>query len=72
MWTLWRPDATAVLKDRKALVSLARYFDVMRDAKPAKFLMAKKLSANFSKHASLTKLWKTHDQLTEEFHNLQE
>jgi uncharacterized Fe-S radical SAM superfamily protein PflX len=70
MWTL-RPDAKAVLMDKKARASLARYFDVMEDDKPAKFLIAKKLSANFSKDDSLTRLWKLHEQLTGEFCRLE-
>jgi len=72
MWTIWRPDATAVLKDDKARASLARYFDVMQDGKPAKFIITKKLSADFDKRDSLAKLWKLHDKLTEEFYRLQE
>jgi putative pyruvate formate lyase activating enzyme len=72
MWTAWRPDATAVLKDKKARASLARYFDIMQDDKPAKFIIAKKLPADFDKRDSLTKLWKLHDKLTEEFYSLQE
>jgi len=71
MWAIWRPDANAVLRDKKARASLARYFDVMEDDKPAKFLIAKKLPANFDKGASLVKLWKIHDQLTEEFYRLE-
>jgi len=71
MWAIWRPDARAVLRDKKARASLARYFDVMEDDKPAKFLIAKKLPANFNKNNSLTKLWKIHDQLTEEFYRLE-
>ena len=67
MCTFWRPDSKAVLRDKKARASLKRYFDVMEDDKPTKFRVAKKLSATFSKSDSLTKLWKLHDQLTEEF-----
>ena len=70
MWAIWRPDSRAVLRDKKARTSLARYFDVMEDDKPAKFLIAKKIPANFNKNSSLTKLWKIHDQLTEEFYRL--
>jgi putative pyruvate formate lyase activating enzyme len=70
MWTL-RPDAKAVLMDKKARASLVRYLDVMEDDKPAKFLIAKKLSANFSKDDSLSKLWKLHEQLTREFCSLE-
>jgi putative pyruvate formate lyase activating enzyme len=71
MFLSWRPDAKAVLRDKKARTSLARYFDVMEDDKPAKFLIAKKLSAKFNKNDSLTKLWKLHEQLTEDFFRLE-
>ena len=71
MWAIFRPDARAVLRDKKARASLARYFDVMEDDKPAKFLIAKKLPANFDKGDSLAKLWKIHDQLTEKFYRLE-
>ena len=71
MWAIWRPDARAVLRDKKARASLSRYFDVMEDDKPARFLIAKKLPADFNNNNSLTKLWKIHDQLTEEFYRLE-
>lgn len=71
MWTIWRPDATAVLKDKRARASLARYFAVMENDKPAKFLIAKKLPANFSQEDPLAKLWEIHDRLTKEFYQLQ-
>ena len=66
MWANWRPDSGTVLRDKKVRTSLARYFSVMEDDKPAKFLIARKLPANF-KNDSLTELWKLHEQLTEEF-----
>ncbi len=71
MWAIWRPDALAVLRDKNARASLARYFDVMENSKPAKFMIAKKLPANFNKSDSLKSLWKTHDSLTEEFSSLE-
>jgi len=71
LWAILRPDARAVLKDKKARASLARYFDVMEDDKPAKFLIAKKLFANFSKEDSLARLWEIHNKLTEEFCRLE-
>ena len=71
MWTSWRPDAKAVLRDKKARASLARYFDVMEDDKPAKFLIAKKLAADFKETDSLEKLWNLHERLTEEFRCLE-
>ena len=71
MWGIWRPDAKAVLMDKKARKSLDRYFSVMENDKPAKFLIAKKLSAAFDKNDSVTKLWTLHEQLTEEFCRLE-
>ncbi|PVX27063.1 MAG: radical SAM protein [Candidatus Bathyarchaeum sp.] len=71
MWTSWRPDAKAVLRDKKARASLARYFAVMENDKAAKFIIAKKLPAPFNKDDSLTELWKLHDKLTEEFSRLE-
>lgn len=67
MLPIWRPDAKAVLMNKKVRKSLARYFDVMENNKPAKFLIAKKLPATFSKNDSLTELWNLHEQLIKEF-----
>ena len=71
MWAIWRPDARAVLRNKKARASLSRYFNVMEDDKAARFLIAKKLPANFSKSDSLTALWKIHDQLTKRSYRLE-
>jgi putative pyruvate formate lyase activating enzyme len=71
MWPVWRPDASAVLQDEKARRSLARYFDVMQDQKLAKFVIAKKLSANFGREDSLEQLWTLHDRLTDEYYRLE-
>jgi putative pyruvate formate lyase activating enzyme len=72
MWRLLRPDAIAVLNDKMARKSLSRYFAVVEDEKPAKFLVAKKLGADFSGDYSLEELWRKHAKLTEEFYKLQE
>jgi putative pyruvate formate lyase activating enzyme len=71
MWLL-RPDATTVLQDKQARKSVARYFAVMQNNKPAKFLIAKKLLANHNPEAPLEELWQQHDHLTEEFATLQQ
>jgi len=72
MWRILRADAVAVLNDKKARNSLPRYFAVMQDEKPAKFLIAKKLPADFDEDDSLQKLRNVHEQLTEEFYRLQQ
>jgi putative pyruvate formate lyase activating enzyme len=67
MWKLLRPDAAAVVDDEKAQKSLSRYFAVTRNAKPAKFLIAKKVPAEFAEEDSLETLWKEHQKRTETF-----
>ncbi|RLI19508.1 pyruvate formate lyase-activating protein, partial [Candidatus Bathyarchaeota archaeon] len=71
MWAVWRPDAIAVLKDKKARASLNRYFSVMQNEKPAKFLIAKKIPANFTEEDSTEKLWNLHEELTEKYYGLE-
>ena len=71
MWATWRPDAKAVLRNKKVRASLARYFAVMEGDKPAKFLIAKKLPACFNKKDSLPIIWKLHDSLIQEFYELE-
>jgi putative pyruvate formate lyase activating enzyme len=71
MWRFLRPDALAVLNDEMARKSLARYFAVMHDEKPAKFLIAKKLPASFRKKDSLEDLWQKHETLAREFYKLE-
>jgi len=71
MWALLRLDAQAVLKDKRARASLGRYFAVMQDEKPAKFLIAKKLPAEFDKGDSTEGLWRKHEELTLEFRTVE-
>ena len=52
MWKITRPDAVAVLNDELAKRSLARYFAIIPNKKTAKFMIAKKLSAEFDKNSS--------------------
>jgi len=66
MWKITRPDVAAVLYDELAKKSLARYFAVAQNEKTAKFMIAKKLLAEFDKNASLETLWKEHAARTEE------
>ncbi len=71
MWRIVRPDALAVLNDKMARKSLARYFAVMQNEKPAKFLIAKKLPADFGEDATLEKLWQFHGETTKQFCELE-
>jgi putative pyruvate formate lyase activating enzyme len=71
MWRFQRPDAIAVLKDRLAKRSLARYFAAMQNQLPAKFLVAKKVPAEFNTKDSTQQLWREHLRLTQEFSRVQ-
>lgn len=72
MWQIFRPDAIQVLKDGRARASLARYFDVMDNQKPAKFMIAKRIPAEFNEKDSLENLWFEHEKLTHEFYKIQD
>jgi putative pyruvate formate lyase activating enzyme len=72
MWKILRPDAAAVLKNEKAQASLARYFAVMQNRKPAKFMIARRIPAQFSENDSAEQLWHEHKRLTEQFHETEE
>jgi putative pyruvate formate lyase activating enzyme len=67
MWRILRPDAATVLNNKKARKSLARYFSVMQDEKPAKFRIAKKLPAEFGENDSIGELWQEHERLARKF-----
>ena len=51
--------------------SLSRYFAIVHNKKMARFLIAKKIVAEFHKRDSLEELWKQHTHCTEEFVKLE-
>jgi len=71
MWMHLRPDAVEVLKNKKAQAVLARYFAVLQDKKPAKFMIAKRLAVEFSSTDSFEELWRKHVSATSEFYELE-
>ncbi len=71
MWRILRSDALSVLSDKKVRASLSRYFAVMDDEKPAKFMIAKRLPVDFDEEASIEDLWRIHAESTERFYHLQ-
>ncbi|MEM3566493.1 MAG: radical SAM protein [Candidatus Bathyarchaeia archaeon] len=71
MWRIIRPDAVAVLDDKIVRKSLARYFAVVKNEKPAKFQIAKKLPADFPEDATLEELWHIHRESTRHFCELE-
>jgi putative pyruvate formate lyase activating enzyme len=71
MWRIARPDAVAVLEHELAKRSLRRYFAVLQDKTPAKFMLAKKLPAEFDGSDSLEKLWTEHAEVTAAFRDFE-
>jgi putative pyruvate formate lyase activating enzyme len=67
MWRISRPDAVAVPEDERARKSLRRYFSILQDDKPAKFVLAKRLPAEFRETDSLERLWEKHASLADVF-----
>jgi len=72
MWKHQHSDSVKVLHDSDALSSLRRYFAVMKDEKPAKFVVAKKIEAEFEPSDTADELWKQHESLTHEFEEIQQ
>ncbi len=68
MWKMVRPDANTVLREEKVRKSLSRYFAVMQNEKPARFMIAKKLHAEFDINDPAEKLWQAHAHLAEQFY----
>ena len=54
-----------------ARASLARYFAITENKTVAKFLIAKKVAADFSNLDSLASLWQQHQKCTQDFLNLE-
>jgi putative pyruvate formate lyase activating enzyme len=70
MWRIFRPDAIAVLKDEMARKSLHRYFEVMEDKLPARFLVCKQVPARVELSTDDEVLWQAHDLAMKDFHKL--
>jgi putative pyruvate formate lyase activating enzyme len=72
MWKISRPDAAAIFDDKLAKKSLARYFTVMQNQKPAKFMIAKKIPAEFDENDPLETLWREHENRMAEFGKIEQ
>ena len=72
MWYYLRPDAISVWKDDEVKSRLAWYYSVMVDAKPAKFMISKRIRADENPYdiGNLKELWRMHDKLSREFDSL--
>jgi putative pyruvate formate lyase activating enzyme len=71
MWKVENPDDETVLDHELAQESLARYFAVTQNKKTARFLISKRLPAEFDTNDTLETLWKEHEKRTADFHKIE-
>ncbi|MCS4541767.1 MAG: radical SAM protein [Euryarchaeota archaeon] len=71
MWKFLRPDAVEILEDKRVQKSLARYFSVMFDKKPAKYMITRRFPTGIDFSATTENLWKAHDDLIKDFEKIQ-
>ncbi len=68
-----RPDSITVWNDPEVKQRLNHYYKVMRNERPAKFLVVKKVKVDvdpYSAELSLDELWELHRKASHEFRNL--
>ncbi len=71
IWVAMRPDAAAAPGNPTFRKALSWYFEVMEDAKPAKFIIAKSIrSPEDPKKLDIDSLWNLHRELAKEFESL--
>ena len=70
MWRVFRPDAMAVLNAELARRSLHRYFDVMEDKLPARFLVCKRVPVKVELSVDEEALWRAHASALKDFRKL--
>ncbi len=71
MWRILRPDSIAVLSDKMARKSLARYFATVDYEKIAKFLLTRKLHVEYCEDAESEQLWRVHEKASKDFRTLE-
>lgn len=62
-----RPDSIAILDDKEALEIFSRYWRVVRNEVPAKFLILKTIEVEYNNEDELDELWKIHDKAMNDF-----
>lgn len=67
MWRLLRPDSVVVWREAEVRRRLSHYYAVLKGRRPAKYLVAKRIPADFSEDSSLRELFDTHDRVSREF-----
>ena len=67
-WILYRPDAVQVWKNSAVVNRLSWYYKVMKNLKPAKFMIVKRIEVvEDPRKLDYNGLWELHDELASEF-----
>ena len=67
-WILYRPDAVQVWKNQDVIRRLSWYYKVMKDIKPAKFMIAKRIEVHDDpRKLDFEGLWELHDKAAKNF-----
>jgi len=70
-WAIYRPDAITIWQDPVVSERLSWYYSVMKEEKPAKFIISKKIGIeNNPYNLDLKELWKMHEKASREFYSL--
>ncbi|MEM2574719.1 MAG: hypothetical protein QXQ21_02665 [Candidatus Jordarchaeales archaeon] len=70
MWRAIRPDSISVWSNEQVLTRLKRYYAVLKDEKPAKMLVARKVEIEDDLNVPTDKLWHQHQRASGKFRSL--
>jgi putative pyruvate formate lyase activating enzyme len=62
MWRILRPDAVEALRDQLARRSLRRYFGVLEERLPARFMVCRAVRVDADLSSSTAELWRIHEE----------
>ncbi|MFH0897269.1 MAG: radical SAM protein [Candidatus Bathyarchaeota archaeon] len=71
MWNLRLPDISSAFRDLKIRKVLGRYLNVLEGKSAPKFLVSKKIPADYEQSDDSVKLWLIHDRTTEQYYQLE-
>ena len=70
LWRLVRPDAISIWKNKEVKKRLNHYYKVMKNEKPAKYRVVKRIPVEEDiENLSNKELWNLHDSLSKEFND---
>ncbi len=70
MWRILRPDSYTVWQNEEVKKRLSWYYQVMKNKKPSKFLICKKIPIEIDLKEKEEELWKEHEKVSKEFNRI--